>query len=59
MTEDEIVGELRNTLDMRETADMMTDRADTREAALDIVITERGYNAEALMQRAYFKSRKR
>jgi hypothetical protein len=53
-TEDQIVDALRATLDLRETADAMTAQADTQEAAIDTAITERGYDAEESMHRAYF-----
>ena len=53
-TEEELVEGLRDTLDMREAADALIAQADATEATIDAEITERGYDAAELMEKAYF-----
>ena len=52
-TENQIVAALRATLDMRNAADVMVAEADAKEAALDATIVKHGYDAVALMTKAY------
>jgi hypothetical protein len=53
MSKDEIVAELKKTLEQRNTVDELTEQADTREAELDAKMIELGYDANELMTRAY------